>query len=328
MIIETTIHSFSLWHHFAHKPGFDAIAFADLARSMGFQGINLSLNDANYRHLGGRETERMDQMRAYITAHRMSLEVDTSDTTPAHMSEMLKVAHRMGATSLRTYTRHGGDVAGMIQRTTDDLAAVTKEASDLGIIIVLENHEDFTGPELAKIVERVDHQNLKILYDYGNSQMVLEDPLAALDAVLTHVHSVHFKDHVMIRAEDAGQLTVAGVPIGEGFLPLSDLTRRLLDQGLRRFAYENVWAYSAQIQKGRSPLNGVQLGTGAFAYLDPPYDPARVVLRQSEFSPETLVQLESKALHRGHEAFQQILKNLGATGAGMNCETVSGQEKA
>ena len=165
----------------------------------------------------------------------MSLEVDTSGTAPAHMSEMLNVAHRMGATSLRTYTRHGGEVREMMQNTGDDLAAVMQEAADLDVIIVLENHEDFTGPELAEIVERVSHPNLKILYDYGNSQMVLEDPIAALDAVLPHVYSVHFKDHVMIRAEDAGQLTVAGVPVGDGFLPLTELTRRLLDQGLRRF---------------------------------------------------------------------------------------------
>ena len=138
----------------------------------------------------------------------------------------------------------------MMQNTSDDLAAVMQEAADLDVIIVLENHEDFTGPELAEIVEQVSHPNLKILYDYGNSQMVLEDPIAALDAVLPHVYSVHFKDHVMIRAEDAGQLTVAGVPVGDGFLPLTELTRRLLDQGLRRFTFENVWAYSAPIQDG------------------------------------------------------------------------------
>ncbi len=314
MIIETTIHSFSLWHHFAHKPDFDAIAFAELARSMGFQGISLSLNDANFRHVGGREPERMDRLRAYLTTHGMSLEVDTSDTTPAHMSEMLNVAHRMGATSLRTYTRHGGAVGKMMQNTSDDLAAVMQEAADLGVIIVLENHEDFTGPELAGIVEQVGHPNLKILYDYGNSQMVLEDPIAALDAVLPHVYSVHFKDHVMIRAEDAGQLTVAGVPVGDGFLPLTELTRRLLDQGLRRFTFENVWAYSAPIQTGRRPLNGVILGEGAFAFLDPPFDPARVILQQSAFNPQTLVDLESQALRRGHEGFRQVLKNLGATG--------------
>jgi 3-oxoisoapionate decarboxylase len=314
MIVETTIHSFSLWHHFAHKLDFDAIAFAELARSMGFQGISLSLNNENYRHLGGREPERMDRLRAYLTTHGMSLEVDTSGTTPAHMSEMLNVAHRLGATSLRTYTRHGGAVREMMQNTVGDLAAVTRQANDLGVIIALENHEDFTGPELAEIVERVGHPNLKILYDYGNSQMVLEDPIAALDAVLPHVYSVHFKDHVMIRAEDAGQLTVAGVPVGDGFLPLTDLTSRLLDQGLRRFTFENVWAYSAPIQTGRRPLDRVSLGEGAFAFLDPPFDPARVILQQSAFSPQSLVDLESQALDHGRDIFRQVLKNLGATG--------------
>ena len=110
MIVDITIHSFSLWHHFAHKPGFDAIAFADLARSMGYQGISLSLNDTNYRHLGGRDSARMERLFEHLITHGMSLEVDTSVTAPAHMSEMLKVAHRLGATSLRTYTHHKGDV--------------------------------------------------------------------------------------------------------------------------------------------------------------------------------------------------------------------------
>ena len=314
MIVETTIHSFSLWHHFAHKLGFDAIAFAELARSMGFQGISLSLNDANYRHLGGREPERMDRMRTFLKNHEMSLELDTSGTTPEHMSEMLQVAHRMGATALRTYTRHSGQALEMMQETANDLAAIMQKANDLDMTIVLENHEDFTGYELMEIIDQVNHPNLKILYDYGNSQMVLEDPIAALEAVLPNVHSVHFKDHVMIRAEDAGQLTVAGVPVGDGFLPLTELTRRLLDQGLRRFTYENVWAYSAPIRTGRMISPGVNLGKGSFAYLDPPFDPARVVLRKSEFDPQTLVEYELQALHRGHNSFKQVLKNLGATG--------------
>ncbi len=314
MIVETTIHSFSLWHHFAHKPGFDSISFAKLARSMDFQGISLSLNDANYRHLGGREIARMESLRAFLKIHEMSLEIDTSGTTPAHMSEMLNVAHRLDAKTLRTYTRHDGTVEEMMEKTVGDLSVASREACDLDVIIVLENHEDFTGSELFEIVKRVDHPNLKILYDYGNSQMVLEDPLESLKVVLPYVYSVHFKDHVMIRADDAGQLTVAGVPIGEGFLPLTELTRCLLEQGLRRFTFENVWAYSAPIQEGRKALNGVNLGHGAFAYLDPPFDPARLVLRHSAHSPETLVDLEMCALNRGHDAFKQILKSLNATG--------------
>ena len=314
MIVETTIHSFSLWHHFAHKPGFDAIAFADLARSLGFQGISLSLNDGNYRHLGGREVERTERLCEYLETHNMSLEVDTSDTTPSHMSEMLKVAHKMGATSLRTYTRHNGSVQNMMEATTRDFGSVVDEAEALGIIIVLENHEDFTGPELAEIVEAVNHPNLKILYDYGNSQMVLEDPESALDAVLPHIYSVHFKDHVMIRPEHAGQLTVAGVPIGKGFLPLERLTRRILDQGLRRITFENVWAYSAPIRKGRTPLADVILGEGSFAYMEPPFKPACVILDQSNFTGEQLVELEYQALLEGVEAYHSVLQNLDCTG--------------
>lgn len=313
MIVDPTIHSFSLWHHFAHKPGFGALAFADLAAELGFRGVSLSLNNSDYRHLGGREPWRMDQLRAHLAGLGFSLEVDTSGTAPAHMTELLQVAHRMGATSLRTYTRHGGLPDQMMAATIQDLQAVAPVAADLGIVVVLENHEDFTGPELARIVETVDHPALKILYDYGNSQMVLEDPEAALAAVAAHVHSVHFKDHVMVRPEVAGRLTVAGVPIGEGFLPLDRITRRLLDQGLRRITFENVWAYSAGIKPGREPQPGVTLGEGSFAYLDPPHDPARIVLDQSKLTPERLVDLEYQALVRGVAAFRAVLERQGCT---------------
>ncbi len=313
MLVDPTIHSFSLWHHFAHKPGFGAIAFADLAAELGFRGISLSLNNPDYRHLGGREPWRMDQLRAHLAGLGFSLEVDTSGTAPAHMTELLQVAHRMGATSLRTYTRHGGTPGQMMAATIQDLAMVAPLAADLGIVVVLENHEDFTGPELARIVQAVDHPALKILYDYGNSQMVLEDPEAALEAVLPHVHSVHFKDHVMVRAEHAGRLTVAGVPVGEGFLPLDRITRRLLDQGLRRFTFENVWAYSAGIKPGRMPQVGIMLGAGSFGYLDPPFDPGRIVLDPSALSADQRVDLEYQALIRGVAAFRAVLERQGCT---------------
>lgn len=314
MKIDLTLHSFSLWHHFAHVPGFDAIAFADLAKSHGLQGISLSLNNAQYRHLGGRDRARMDALRAHLDAEGMSLEVDTSGTDPAHMREMLVVAAYMGADALRTYTRHSGTPEQMLTATQRDLTQVVEDAERLGVTIVLENHEDFTGPELARIVENVGHPRLKILYDYGNSQMVLEDPEAALDAVLPHVHSVHVKDHVMVRPEDAGQLTVAGVPMGEGFLPIKRLTERLLARGLRRLTFENVWAYSAPIQAGRVPLAGVTLGEGSFSFAALPFSPERIVLDQSALEPEALVSFEHSALLRGLDWYKTLLRDLNCAG--------------
>jgi 3-oxoisoapionate decarboxylase len=316
MIIDLAVHSFTMWHHFRHAPGFDAIAYIDLMESLGFTGINLSLNDENYRHLGGREPERMDRVRERLARSGMSLEVDTSGTEPGHLRTLIGVAERMGAHSLRLYTRHSGTVAEMMQRTIADLRAVMPDAERAGVVLVIENHEDFTGPELASIVETVGHEKLKILYDYGNSQMVLEDPEAALDAVLPYVHSVHVKDHVMVRPEHAGRLTVAGVPIGEGALPVRELTRRLLGHGLRRITFENVWAYSAPVLAGRVPLAGVTLGEGSFAYAEPAFDPAFLVLDHSKIEPEELVRLEYEALLRGLASFRQTLAELGVSGYG------------
>lgn len=314
MIIDLAVHCFSMWHHFRHAPGFDAITYIDTMESLGFTGINLSLNDENYRHLGGREPERMDRVRERLARSGLSLEIDTSGTEPTHLRTLIGAAERMGAQSMRLYTRHRGTPAEMMERTIADLRAVMPDAERAGIVLVIENHEDFIGPELAQIVEAVGHDKLKILYDYGNSQMVLEDPEAALDAVLPHVHSVHVKDHMMVRPEHAGRLTVAGVPIGEGALPVKELTRRLLEHGLRRITFENVWAYSAPIQAGRQPLAGVVLGEGSFAYAEPPFDPAFLVLDQSNVAPQDLVRLEQDALIRGLASFKQTLAELGVTG--------------
>lgn len=227
------------------------------------------------------------------------------------MREMIGVAAALGARSLRTYTRHAGTQSEMAAATIADLTAVMADTEAANVTIVLENHEDFTGPELAAIVRAVDHPRLAILYDYGNSQMVLEDPTEALEAVLPYVASVHVKDHVMVRAEHAGRLTVAGVPMGEGFLPISQLTQRLLAAGLRRICFENVWAYTAPIRAGRTPIGAVRLGEGAFRYLEPPFNPERIILDQSKHATSELVRLERNALDRGVRWFRQELDKLG-----------------
>lgn len=312
MLIDLSIHSFSLWHHFAREPGFGPLEFGNLAKSLGFSGINVSLNNPDFRHLGGTEPWRIDQLAQWCRDKDMRLEVDTSGTDPAHLSRLLGVAARAGATHLRTYTRHSGTPADMMKRTIADLRAVLPAAVETGVTLVLENHEDFTGPELARILRAVDHPRLRVLYDYGNAQMVLEDPQAALAAVLPFVASVHIKDHVMVAPEDAGgRLLVAGVPMGEGNLPIQGLTQRLIAAGLRRFCFENVWAYSAPIRPGRLPLGDVVLGQGAFAYLRPPFDAARIVLDQSRHSGPELVALERAALDRGLLWFGTLLGDMG-----------------
>ena len=175
-------------------------------------------------------------------------ELDTSDTREENLSTMLDVADAIGAQQLRVYTKYQGALSDLIDWTIRDLKLIAPQAERLGINILLENHEDFQGKAIATILSAVDHPNIRALYDYGNSQMVGEEPMQALDAMAAYITAVHMKDHVVL--ESNGETIIQGVPFGDGKLPIMQQTSRLYDLGLRRFCFENVWGYKAPLAKG------------------------------------------------------------------------------
>jgi 3-oxoisoapionate decarboxylase len=250
--ISMHIHSFSLRFRLKHHPGFDVFAYIDTAADEGFTGVNISANGPGYRDLGGTTDSHFAAVRDHLEARSMRCEIDTSDTRLDNMTTMLGVASALGADRLRTYTKYRGALDDLIEWTIRDLRAVSPVAADLGIIVVLENHEDFQGAVIARILETVDHPNIRALYDYGNSQMVGEDPLDALRAMQPFVTTVHMKDHVIVT--DAEGTIVQGVPIGVGLLPISEQTEMLYAGGLRRFCFENVWGYHAPVTVRASEL--------------------------------------------------------------------------
>lgn len=294
--VSVHLHSFSLRHHFAYQPGFDVFAFIELAREQGFDGVNISANGPGFRHLGGTNSRHFAAVHDALAAHDLAIELDTSDTRPQHMHLLLEVAAALGADRLRTYTRHAGSPANMIECTVADLRTVAARAEATGVKVVLENHEEFLGSELAEIVQRVDSPHVRALFDYGNAQMVGEDPLVALQAMLPFVDAVHVKDHLIV--SHAGELLVQGVAAGDGVLPIKEMTARLYDAGLRRFCFENVWSYIAPLRQRTAGLPE----TASFAVHDdyPPVDGARL-------DPETALEGEQRALRRGWAWFSSAL---------------------
>jgi sugar phosphate isomerase/epimerase len=252
--ISMHIHSFSLRFRLRLRPDFDVFAFIDLAADEGFTGVNISANGPEHRDLGGTSQAHLARVRDHLATRSMRCEIDTSDTRPEHMSTMLRVAREVGADRLRTYTRYAGALDDVIAWTIRDLTEIAPVAAELGVTVVLENHEDFRGDVIAHILERVDHPHVRALYDYGNSQMVGEDPLDALRAMLPFVTTVHMKDHVVIHDHEG--TVVQGVPIGQGRLPIVEQTELLYSGGQRRFCFENVWAYTAPVVVDPAALPG------------------------------------------------------------------------
>jgi sugar phosphate isomerase/epimerase len=251
--IEFHIHSFSMRYQFRYRDDFDVFSFIEFANNAGFTGVNISANGPGYRDLSGTSESHFQKVREYLQAHSMKCELDTSDTSLENLTRMLDVAKAIGAEQLRVYTKYSGALTDLIDWTVRDLRAIAPKAEALGINIVLENHEDFQGAALANILGQVNHPRIRALYDYGNSQMVAEEPMAALEAMIDHITGVHLKDHVVI--EKDGTDIIQGVPIGQGLLPIMQITNRLYQTGLRRFCFENVWGYVAPVVGGNTLPN-------------------------------------------------------------------------
>lgn len=316
------LHSYSFRFHYLHKPGFDVFRFIETAVEGGFTGVNISANGANYRHLSGMAAEHVGRVAEALDQRDLLRDLETSGTDPDHLKTLLDVAQALGAAHLRTYTRHRGNTGQIVAATIEDLRVAAASAENAGVKILLENHEEFTGAEVAEILRAVDNPWVAALYDYGNSQMLLEHPLHALEAMKPFVLSAHLKDHMMLAGQDApdGSLSVQGVPVGSGALPIVEITRRLLAAGLDRIAFENVWAYRSPVtdDRGAGESGGV-LGEGAFVLAQAPFDdaiclPDTAALERDD--PSRLVELEWKAYETGLSWLRGALSGAGLATVG------------
>jgi sugar phosphate isomerase/epimerase len=296
--ISLHVHSFAMRFHLRYRAetGYDVFAYMDEMAARGFTGVNVSANGPGFRDLCGTTDEHFGVVRATAERLGLRLELDTSDTRVDHMTRMIGVAAACGADTLRTYTKYDAPLADVVQWTIRDLRAVAEVAERAGVLVVLENHEDFTGPVLADILSTVDHPSVRALYDYGNSQMVGEEPFAALDAMAPFIARVHAKDHVLLQGPDGP--VVQGVPFGAGNLDVLGTTDRLYAAGVRRFCYENVWAYRAPVQCHLDHLPT----TTAFTWSDP-----ALYLHGDALEPQEAVREERLAFDQGWQAFQAML---------------------
>jgi len=306
------LHTYSLRFHLAYQAGFEVFAFIKRAAPERFGGVCLSANDSKYRHLEGIEDWRLEPIAAALKQYGLHCDIDTSSSEPKHLIKMLKVAQALGAEHLRTYTRYEGNSAEVLDRTIQDLKAVAPIAKELGIYVLLENHETFTGQDIKHILEAVNEPFIAALYDYGNSQMVLEDPLDCLKDMSIFARSAHLKDHVLIKAKDSPdqKLSVLGVPIGEGNLPIKETTRVLLEAGCCNIVFENSYGYRALIKEAyMTERNKALLGQASFAFAEyPKLNPKQYLLEPELFSHEELIALEDAMHKRSLKWLKEALK--------------------
>ena len=304
--IDFFVHTWSFRFRLLHDPDFTIFDLLDRAVADGNSGIGLNINGPHYRFLGGDTPEHIRLVAEALRERGLDCDIETSSTNPRHLTKLLDLAVALGAKHLRTYTKHEGPRAQVLDATIRDLVEIGPVAADRGVPVLLENHEEFTGVEVARILEAVDHPSVLALYDYGNSMMLGEDPLDALEAMLPWTRKAHMKDHVVMHG------MVCGVPTGEGVLPIAEITRRLLEAGMTRIAFENVWSYTCPFQPREDGLPREESGP-IFAPHEDPQDPAFFlpdVMGEVERDPARVIELEAASYQRASAKVITILAEL------------------
>lgn len=149
------------------------------------------------------------------------VELGTGGIDADHLRSTLRLARQFGGSVLRTFVSIGKTWSGDepyrrgLQRAAAALRRAAETCEDTGVALAVENHQDLTGPELAELLDRVDHPLVGACWDTGNSLGVFEHPLEGLRHVADRTLTVHLKSYALLPAAEGrpGGYVLLGVPV-------------------------------------------------------------------------------------------------------------------
>ncbi len=287
--LQVYLHYFNYRWRRRGQQKFDLHDLLDEAADYGFSGLNLSIKNLPHLFLENDDPTYLAEIRTHLHERNLGLDTETSGTNPEALQRELKVSYQLGAEHLRTYTLPCTDGRDRIDAAIEGLSAMAPLAEEMGITLLLENHEDLTATQVAGILERVDHPYVQALFDYGNSAIFMEEPEESVRVLGKYSRTAHLKDHVTIPADEINfpEARWLGVPLGEGHLPIIETTHALQRAGMSRVCFENCWAYDTTFRDRRG--NG-KLGRGIYRFREPPYDP-RICLPGTH-NPENIAKID------------------------------------
>lgn len=140
---------------------------------------------------------------------------------------------------------------------TASLRQAARIAESVGIVIAVENHCDFRGPELAQMLADVGSPHLRALLDTGNPYTVFSDPDVDVMALAPWTVMTHLKDMRVEAKVHDGEVPfrVVGCAIGEGHVDVEKAIRLAFSRGDRGtslpLVVETGWL---SLRPGQDPL--------------------------------------------------------------------------
>jgi sugar phosphate isomerase/epimerase len=205
--------------------GLPADTLLELCRTFRASGCQMDIGQ-----LGAAEPAALAQVRARAEEQGLYVELSVPARTledEAAFARAAEVSRALGVRLWRVALLSGRRYEDFKQPDTWEAfdarwrAALPRAAQWLqkaGIVAGIENHKDYTAPELADRLQKVGNPHLGACVDFGNNVSLLEDPLFTAQTLAPFAVSTHLKD-MAVRPYERG-FELSEVPLGEGFLPL------------------------------------------------------------------------------------------------------------
>jgi len=142
----------------------------------------------------------------------------------------IALAADVGAPVIRTFggARGSGEVYGMVHRTAEAYKRVLDDAAAKGVTVLMETHDEWcVSTQVRAVVEKVDHPNLKVLWDIMHPQRFMERPEETMRTVGHLTRHLHAHDGLYETPE--GRISTVG--LGEGVIDHATPVRLLNEAG-------------------------------------------------------------------------------------------------
>jgi sugar phosphate isomerase/epimerase len=214
---------------------------------------DLGLQVVSLRSTGWQEPDWADRVGALAERYGLELELGFSadyiangaDQPAEPFAEFVERACKpLGVTTIGTTSPlHGGrwlkepPLDEQLDRLGAALSRLAPVAEAQGVRLAIENHADYRGHELAAVLRRVGSPAVGARLDTANPYAVIEEPLAAAEALAPYTLATHVKD-LIVEAEPGNRgLTPGGLlglrhcVLGQGHVDLPAIVDLLAARG-------------------------------------------------------------------------------------------------
>lgn len=202
--------------------------FVALARANGLSGIEI-----DHRWLTPLSNDRLAELGRSLGTLRRVCSFWLAHQPGETLSDAIRCTKAVGASIIRFHltpvlegsrAAHGERWHAMVDHARRTLQREAPRVADAGLVLAIENHQDFGSEELVAFAEALG-EHVGIVLDTGNPFAVGEDPVAFVRRAAHRIRHVHLKDY---RAQFTAEgYRLVRCAIGDGSVPFAEMVQAL-----------------------------------------------------------------------------------------------------